>query len=148
MNSFSKNFVFLRKRFGVTQDWLALQLKKSQSTIGGWGTGASEPNIDLLIKISDIFGIPVDFLIKGDLEKSNLITDEHVDKFNKIGNLIGNPIGNLNPRKIDISSYGKNENETAEVKEWALLALMRSIDEKVDQVRIWQENQDKINVKR
>ena len=134
MNHFKKNFIYLRKKFGVTQDWLALHLDKSQSTIGGWGSGVSEPSIDIIVKISDIFGISIDYLLKVDIEKSNLITDADIDRFKRRGNLIGNPISNLNPRNIGDTPALPG---TDPVMDWTVLKLLKNIDEKVEQVRDW-----------
>lgn len=136
MHQLPKNLIFLRRKFAVTQVQLASWLKKGQTTIGGWENGVAEPGIDSLIKISEIFGIYIDDLIRADIEKGNLITEEEVSKFKKEGNRIGNRIGNRNK----LFQLGQSENlagnDSDPVRDWALINLLKGMDAKIDQVII------------
>ena len=67
MNCFAKNLLFCRKYFKITQESLANQIERSQTTIGGWENKVSEPNVDALVKLSEIFSISIDDLVKTDL---------------------------------------------------------------------------------
>ena len=53
----------LRKKKGLTQLRLAMELNTSQNTISRYETGAHEPSIAELIKIADYFHVSVDYLL-------------------------------------------------------------------------------------
>jgi transcriptional regulator with XRE-family HTH domain len=136
----SKNLIYLRKQFNVSQAQLALQVDKRQSTIGNWENDQTYPDANDLIKINQFFGISIDFLLLVDLQKGNLITKEHVEEFKRNGNLIGNPIGKLKPKFEGIKSNGSHDLEDnleqEKAKDWAVISLLKGIDEKIDQIRV------------
>ncbi|MAU70544.1 LexA family transcriptional regulator [Cytophaga sp. FL35] len=70
MNFISKNIRHLRDLKGLSQEQLAEELGITRSNLGSKEEGRSQPNLDLLISISDYFRIPVDILIKKDLTKA------------------------------------------------------------------------------
>lgn len=51
-----------RVNAGMKQSDLASALNVSVSTITNWENGRSEPNVNQLRKISDLSGIPMDFI--------------------------------------------------------------------------------------
>ena len=53
----------LRKKRGVSQVKLAMDLNTNQNTISRYETGEREPGIAELIKIADYFHVSVDYLI-------------------------------------------------------------------------------------
>lgn len=53
----------LRKTLGYTQEKLAKQLNVSRTTVAMWETGGREPDYDTLVKITEIFNIPADYII-------------------------------------------------------------------------------------
>lgn len=53
----------LRKKKGISQLRLAIELNTTQNTISRYETGEREPGIDELIKIADYFNVSVDYLI-------------------------------------------------------------------------------------
>lgn len=65
-----------REKRQWTQDYLAETLNVSRQTISKWEVGSTYPDIDRLLQISNLFGITLDSLIKGDdsLKKSIVIT--------------------------------------------------------------------------
>ncbi|HZK52856.1 MAG TPA: helix-turn-helix transcriptional regulator [Desulfosporosinus sp.] len=65
-----------RNKLNLSQDALANELHVSRQAISKWETGQSYPDLEKLIQLSDIFGITLDELVRGDkkLEKK-LITD-------------------------------------------------------------------------
>lgn len=66
---FSTNLKNLRAVNNVTQNDLAKVLKVSRPTIAGYETKNRQPDFNHLIKISDYFGVSIDYLITGS-EKS------------------------------------------------------------------------------
>ena len=53
----------LRKRRGISQIKLAMDLCTTQNTISRYETGDREPGITDLIKISNYFNVSVDYLL-------------------------------------------------------------------------------------
>lgn len=70
MKYITKNIRHLRNLKGITQEAFAEDLKVPRSRISSYEEGRSIPNVDMLIKLSDYFKIPIDILIKKDLTKA------------------------------------------------------------------------------
>ncbi len=63
---FNEKLIYYRKKNMLTQEELANQLNVSRQTITKWETGYIYPNAEYLIKLSNLFGISIDTLIKED----------------------------------------------------------------------------------
>lgn len=57
----------LRKRDGLSQEALAEQVAVTRQTISKWELDQSMPDLDLLARLSDIFQVSTDYLIKPEL---------------------------------------------------------------------------------
>lgn len=66
---FSKNLKKIRKENNLTQDDLASYLGLERQTVSSYETGKREPSLDTLVKISDLFKVPLDTLILGKYQK-------------------------------------------------------------------------------
>ena len=60
---FKENLRFLRRQAGIGQAKLADMLSISAKTISHWETGYTEPSIDELIKLADMFDVTIDELV-------------------------------------------------------------------------------------
>lgn len=58
-----KNLKKLRKEFGISQQKLADVIGVSQQSVNKYENHSVEPDIEITIKISDYFGVSVDYLI-------------------------------------------------------------------------------------
>lgn len=65
-----------RAKSEMTQEELADKLYVSRQTVSSWENNKSYPDIHSLLMISDLFGVSLDSLIKGDIE----IMKEKVDQ--------------------------------------------------------------------
>jgi len=65
MNKFSETLTYYRQLSKLTQRQLAALLNVTPNNIGHWEKGRTEPNLDTLIKLSEIFNLSIDELIKG-----------------------------------------------------------------------------------
>lgn len=54
----------IRKKKGISQLKLAMDLNMNQNTVSRYETGEREPGINELIKIADYFNISVDYLLE------------------------------------------------------------------------------------
>lgn len=55
----------LRKSKGLSQESLAEELDVARQTVSKWELDQSVPDIAYLVKLSDFFGVSVDYLVKG-----------------------------------------------------------------------------------
>ena len=74
----------VRERAGLTQEQVAQSVMVSRQTISNWENGRSLPDIISIIKLSDLYGISVDELLKDDQKMQKKIEqDATVAKTNK-----------------------------------------------------------------
>ena len=52
----------LRNELGITQDDLAIKLNISRTTYANWEANRAEPNIDMLIRLANFFGVSIDYI--------------------------------------------------------------------------------------
>lgn len=69
MSYFGTNLKLLRKRRSRSQADLSLSLELTRSSLSAYEIGAAEPNFDTLVRISKYFKVPVDILLKDDLNE-------------------------------------------------------------------------------
>lgn len=62
---FHERLYELRKNSGLTQNELAEKLDVSRQAISRWEMGTAKPEIENLIALSEIFGVSLDYLLKG-----------------------------------------------------------------------------------
>lgn len=55
----------LRRKIGINQQQLAKKLHISPSTVGMYEQGRRTPNVDILVQMSRIFNVSLDYLITG-----------------------------------------------------------------------------------
>lgn len=55
-----------RKKAGLTQDFVAAEILVSRQTVSNWENGHSYPDIVSIIKLSNLYQISLDGLLKGD----------------------------------------------------------------------------------
>ncbi|MBO4609361.1 MAG: helix-turn-helix transcriptional regulator [Lachnospiraceae bacterium] len=63
---FNNKLYELRKQKGFSQEELANRLNVSRQTVSKWEVGESTPDMEKLIAISELFGISLDELVKGE----------------------------------------------------------------------------------
>lgn len=67
-----------------SQDELAEKIYVTRQTISNWENGRCYPDIRSLVLLSNVFGISLDILVKGDLEEmKEQIKEEDVRSFNR-----------------------------------------------------------------
>lgn len=83
-----------RMKFSLTQEQIAEKLFVSRQTISNWENGKSYPDIISVIKLSDLYSISLDELLKGD-QKMVRHLDESTDVVRSNKKLIGAVIVNI-----------------------------------------------------
>ena len=65
MTSVGENIKNTRKKIGITQEELAEKLSVTRQAVSNWENGKTEPDIETLTKIAQIFDISIDELVDG-----------------------------------------------------------------------------------
>ena len=81
----SEKIITLRNKYQMSQGDLAEKLNVSRQSVSKWETGASIPDLDKLIAMSELFHVTLDELAKEDsafkqVNDESTITKENVDK--------------------------------------------------------------------
>lgn len=71
---FSEKITELRKRSGLTQEQFGDKIGVSRQAVSKWEMAQSVPDINKVMAIADFFEVPVDFLLKDDLDLEDLGT--------------------------------------------------------------------------
>lgn len=67
----AEKIILLRKQKGWSQEELAAQMDVSRQSVSKWESGASMPDIDKIILLSQIFETSTDYLLKDNMEDYN-----------------------------------------------------------------------------
>ena len=65
---FEEKLMTMRKRNGMSQEELADQLGVSRQAISRWELGSTLPDAPNLLKLSDLFGVSIDYLLHDEYE--------------------------------------------------------------------------------
>ena len=77
-----------RGELGLSQEAFAEKIYVSRQTISNWETGKNYPDINSLLRMSEIFGVTVDALLKGDVEEmKKIVKEEDIHDFQKLSNV-------------------------------------------------------------
>lgn len=70
----------LRTEKKLSQGDLAEILDVSRQSVSKWETGASVPDLDKLVKMSDLFGVTMDFLVREEMEQKDVGAQNPIEK--------------------------------------------------------------------
>ena len=69
---FGEQIKSIRQKENLTQEQFAMKLNVSRQAVSNWENNKNLPDIGMLILMSDVFQISLDYLVKGDNEMSNM----------------------------------------------------------------------------
>ncbi|MBQ8816659.1 MAG: helix-turn-helix transcriptional regulator [Lachnospiraceae bacterium] len=64
----AEKIIMLRKRNGWSQEELAMRMGVSRQSVSKWESTASIPDLDRILKLSEVFGVSTDYLLKDSIE--------------------------------------------------------------------------------
>ncbi len=64
----AEKIIMLRKKCGWSQEELAMQLNISRQSVSKWESGQSIPDLEKILKLSELFGVSTDYLLKDSVE--------------------------------------------------------------------------------
>lgn len=72
MMIFADKLIQLRKKSGWSQEELADQMHVTRQSVSKWEGAQSVPDLDKIIRLSELFGVSIDYLLKDELEDSGV----------------------------------------------------------------------------
>ena len=81
--SISKQLIHLRNVKGISQEELASLMNVTRQAVSKWETDQTLPDSEKIIRLSEIFGVTTDYLLKG---KETDIMDIYAKHDSKAGN--------------------------------------------------------------
>ena len=82
----------LRKKKGFSQEKLAEYLNMSRQAVAKWEQNVCEPNLECLAKMSDLFGVDLDYLIRGkaseEVKSGNILREKETIIIKEKDNLL------------------------------------------------------------
>lgn len=76
-----EKIITLRKQKGLSQEELAYELEVSRQAVSKWEMGASTPDLDKIIKMSELFNVSTDYLLK---DEEQIIEDANVESIKRV----------------------------------------------------------------
>ena len=77
-----------RSEMDLSQEELADKVFVSRQTVSNWENDKNYPDIKSFLLLSEVFGVSLDILVKGDIEKmKKVINETEVKKYNTYGNI-------------------------------------------------------------
>lgn len=69
---FADKLVQLRKKAGWSQEELAEQMEVSRQSVSKWEGAQSIPDLEKIVRLSNLFGVSIDYLLKDEIEESEI----------------------------------------------------------------------------
>ncbi len=66
---FADKLIYLRKKSGWSQEELAEQINVSRQSVSKWEGAQSIPDLEKIIRLSELFGVSTDYLLKDEIEE-------------------------------------------------------------------------------
>ena len=82
MNIVSNSIKKLREEKGMTQAELAEELNVTRQAVSNWETGRTQPDIETLTRLAEVFDVSVERIIYGSERKERIV---HVNRNIQIG---------------------------------------------------------------
>lgn len=79
-NIISSSLKFLRKSYHFTQDELAEKLDISRQAVSKWESGATVPDLEVLLKLSKLYGITINEILEPTIQPERIEDFEQISK--------------------------------------------------------------------
>ena len=78
-----EKITMIRKENHLTQEQFAEMMNVSRQSVSKWELGTAYPDTEKLIRISKLFSCSLDYLLKDEIEKKDLILEQESDQRRK-----------------------------------------------------------------
>ena len=76
---FADKLIQLRKKAGWSQEELASQMNVSRQSVSKWEGAQSVPDLDKIVRLSKLFGVSTDYLLKDEIEDADTVIVSEFD---------------------------------------------------------------------
>lgn len=123
----AEKIIRLRKGRGWSQEELAGQLEISRQSVSKWEGGVSVPELDKIVRMSEIFGVTTDYLLKEEQEETaqERKETETEDFFYKNADAFEG--GGVKPRFVSAEEAARFMEVTEKVSKWIALGVFLCI---------------------
>ena len=77
---FADKVIMLRKRNGWSQEELAEKMNVSRQSVSKWEGAQSIPDLEKILRLSELFGVTTDYLLKDELEETEYVDTPDVER--------------------------------------------------------------------
>lgn len=77
---FADKLIQLRKKNGWSQEELAEQMNVTRQSVSKWEGAQSIPDFDKLIRLSELFGVSTDYLLKDEIEETENLVSTYTEE--------------------------------------------------------------------
>lgn len=81
---FADKLIQLRKKAGWSQEELASQMNVSRQSVSKWEGAQSVPDLDKIVRLSKLFGVSTDYLLKDEIEDADVTISEENDSSRRV----------------------------------------------------------------
>ena len=74
---FADKLIMLRKKAGWSQEELAEQMNVTRQSVSKWEGAQSVPDLEKMIRLSELFGVSTDYLLKDEIEEAEHINSSY-----------------------------------------------------------------------
>lgn len=108
----AQNLKYLREQNGMNQNEMADVLGLSRATVGNWETGERKPDIEMIIRLAEHFGVSLDDLVLKELKPPIPIYASNLKYMRMRYGMLQADIGKLiGVGQKEISKYEKGNRE-------------------------------------
>lgn len=81
---FADKLIRLRKKSGWSQEELAEQMKVSRQSVSKWEGAQSVPDLEKMIRLSELFAVSLDYLLKDEIEEDEGIVEKEISSIRRV----------------------------------------------------------------
>ena len=74
---FADKLILLRKKAGWSQEELAEQMDITRQSVSNWEGAQSVPDLEKMIRLSELFGVSTDYLLKDEIEEAEQLNSSN-----------------------------------------------------------------------
>ena len=75
----AEKIIKLRKKNGWSQEDLAMHMGVSRQSVSKWESMGAIPDLDKIVKLSQLFVVSTDYLLKDDMDDAENVEDDMIE---------------------------------------------------------------------
>ena len=129
--NFAEKLLNLRTEYGYSQETLAEKLDVSRQAVSKWESGATLPETDKIITLSNFFGVSTDYLLKDNIQLNN---QESLDRI--VLKFLGSAkdMDNISEELVDIMRDGIIDDEE-KIKMESIIETLDTISQIISEIK-------------